>query len=196
MDQTPTTPDEALLTAITRVIKDFINAEDLDEARRIVSENKPLLLDPVNEVEAIFAVMLQRAAGQEEVVQSLRIPRTLLRRSREIGVRAAFEELRKAIADEVPLPAQDSDILSMIARNTIAVMTIVPKKRKQWFATVRQIRARASEVNDEPMLALMDAVSKLLLDDALDSLSPQLEGAHAACWVRIIQGINEDAFSS
>ena len=190
MDQVPSPSNTERLETIAYAIKDLVNAADLDQAQRIVAENKHLLLDPIDEVEALFEVMLQQVADQENLVESLRIPRNLLRRCRTVGVRSAFDEMRRAMEGEAPPPCQGPDMFGMIARNTIAVMTRAPKKREQWFATIREIQARAQEVNDRPMLVLLDAVTKLLLGDPLDALAPQLEGEHAACWEHIVQGLN------
>jgi hypothetical protein len=39
------------------------------------------------------------------------------------------------------------------------------------------------------MLALLRAVIRLLVGDPVERIRPALEGAHAACWSRIVEGL-------
>jgi hypothetical protein len=71
-------------------------------------------------------------------------------------------------------------------------MTGIPDKREEWFGTVRQILGQAKEADDAPMIALLEAVVKLLMGDPVEAIQPELaelEGPHAAAWARIVEGM-------
>jgi hypothetical protein len=183
--------EETPLKALVETIMAFLNAEDWDESQRIVSERKPLLLDQADAVEAVFAALLHKAGDDAAMIRTLDVHRVLLRRCRELGIRAAFEELRRKLSGETLPSSQDLDILDLIAHNTVAVLTLAPKRREQWIENIWELQGRAREVGDAPMLALLGAVERLLQGEPPDSATPAVSGPHADCWARIVAGLTE-----
>ena len=166
----------------------FINADNWDESRRIVEENSERLLS--DEADAVFALLLEQYKGNEKATRILELHRTLLRRCREIGIAAAFEELLRALAQQRIEPATAQPLtLDQIAEKTIAVMTRDQGDKAKWWNAVRDMRLQADEAGDQQMVALMDAISRLLLGDRPANISVDLEGPYAACWARIVEGI-------
>ncbi len=88
-------------------------------------------------------------------------------------------------------PAPPTDPFDVIANYTIAVLTTASEQREAWFKNVRKVRAQAAQHNDAPMVALLDAVTKLLLGDDPADIAPQLEGPYKACWERIVAGVGK-----
>ena len=74
-------------------------------------------------------------------------------------------------------------------RFDVAVMTDVPDKREEWLGTVQQLLGQAREHKDTPMIALLEAVVRLLMGDPVEEIEPELEGPHAAAWARIVEGV-------
>ena len=70
-------------------------------------------------------------------------------------------------------------------------MTEQPDKRGEWFKAVQGLQGQARENKDEPTVALLEAVAKLLMGDPVASLDPKLEGRQAECWARIVEGVSK-----
>jgi tetratricopeptide (TPR) repeat protein len=93
------------------------------------------------------------------------------------------------IVQGIENPPEQPNTLDLIAANTIAVMTEHKSRREEWFDAMQQLKTQAQGYKDAPMVALAEAVIKLLQGDAIESIQPELEGSCAACWDRIVQGI-------
>ena len=79
--------------------------------------------------------------------------------------------------------------LDIIAHNTIAVLTVLPTKKAQWVETIQQGRAQAQAARESPLVALLDAITRLLEGDKPGPTPPGLDGAYASCWQNIVEGI-------
>lgn len=178
IDRPDAAADQAV-HALVDTIGEFITAASWEDSRRWL-EAHPELLSA--QADAAFEELIRThsARGERNVVRQLIIHRDLLRMAREIGVQAAFERMAG------PLGALD-----VIAENTIAVLTARPEERARWAEAVHLSRVRAAELDDQPMLALLRAVSRLLEGEAPAAIVPPLEGEHAACWARIVAALSE-----
>lgn len=178
MDQSDAAPDQAV-HALVDAIGEFITAASWEDSRRWL-EAHPELLSA--QADAVFEELIRThtARGERNVVRQLIIHRDLLRMAREVGTEAAFERMAG------PLGALD-----VIAENTIAVLTTRPEERARWAEAVHLSRVRAAELDDQPMLALLRAISRLLEGEAPAAIAPDLEGEHAACWTRIVSALDE-----
>jgi tetratricopeptide (TPR) repeat protein/HEAT repeat protein len=78
---------------VTEAIKEFINAEDWDSARRVL-ESHPELLSPVADAELRVTIHVAQSEGDAYVESLIKPHRDLLHRCREIGIDAAFKELK------------------------------------------------------------------------------------------------------
>ncbi len=178
MDRSAATADQAV-HALVETIGEFITATSWEDSRRWL-EAHPELLSA--QADAVFEELIRThtARGERNVVRQLVIHRDLLRMAREVGTQAAFERMAG------PLGALD-----VIAENTIAVLTTRPEERARWAEAVHLSRVRAAELDDQPMLTLLRAVSRLLEGEAPAAIAPDLEGEHAACWARIVAALSE-----
>jgi tetratricopeptide (TPR) repeat protein len=79
-----------------QAVLQFVTADTWAESKRIVEEQQHLLL--TDATDAAFEVLLQSNQDNEQAVRTLEKHRHLLRRCREIGIDAAFEELAGAAA--------------------------------------------------------------------------------------------------
>jgi hypothetical protein len=41
------------------------------------------------------------------------------------------------------------------------------------------------------LVKLLDAITRLLNGDKVESIKPKLEGEYAACWARIVEGVTK-----
>ncbi len=166
------------LEALIDTIGEFVTAENWTESRRWLDEH-PELISP--EADAVFDELIRTYERRNQLVvtRQLMIHRDLLRACREIGIDEAFERM-----------LNPPDTLDLLAENTIAVMTVRGDERTSWLETVRLIRVRAAELDDQPMLALLRAINGLLDGAAPADLAPTLEGPYAVCWERIVKAID------
>jgi hypothetical protein len=167
--------------ALVDTIGEFITQDDWQAARQWLDQHPELLS---KEADDAFEALIRThtARNQPAVVRALIIHRDLLRTCREIGVDAAFERMLNPPAT-----------LDLIAENTIAVLTDREEERDNWAETVRLSRVRAAELDDQPMLDLLRAISRLLLGDPPDTIAVKLDGEHAACWQRILDATSSAA---
>jgi hypothetical protein len=167
---------EALLQAIV----EFVNTKDWEASQRVL-EAHPELLSP--EADAAFEGFIQAAEerNEPEIVRHLTMHRDLLRACRESGVEEAFRRVAGS--------PDEADVLDAIANNTIAVMTDRPDRREEWFGVVQGIQAQAEEHDFAPMVALLDAITRLLMGESPNEIAPRLEGPYAACWERIEEAL-------
>ena len=87
-----------------RVIKGilaFINTANWDESQRVVESNAEMLLS--ENIESAFEILLAQAVNVEDK-RIFQTHRSLLRRCREIGISAAFDELKTARRDNPGIP--------------------------------------------------------------------------------------------
>jgi hypothetical protein len=167
---------EALLQAVV----EFVNTEDWEAAQRVL-EAHPELLSPEADTAFEGFILAAEERNEPEIVRHLTMHRDLLRTCRESGVEEAFRRL----ADS----PDESDVLDAIANNTIAVMTDRPDRREEWFGVVQGIQAQAEEHDFAPMVALLDAITRLLMGESPNEIAPKLEGPYAACWERIVEAL-------
>lgn len=171
-DEQPLPDDEAL--ALVDAIGEFMLADDW-AAKRAWLADHPDLLTPA--AAAVFESLIRTHGSRNEtnIVRQLMVHRDLLRACREVGVEAAFERMENP-----------PDVLDIIADNTIAVLTDHASERKAWQTTVNQSRIRAAETDDQPMLELLRAISRLLGGEDPAAIEVALDGSHLACWQRIL----------
>ena len=101
-------PQELLNTILT-----FILAENWPDSRRIIEQHPELLTDEVDGLLARLAGTQKDDGARRMVVEH----RTLLRRCREIGIKAAFAELVGAVSTEgSPIPSRLQTILAELSR--------------------------------------------------------------------------------
>ena len=86
---------------------------------------------------------------------------------------------------------EEADILAQIAGNTIVVITLLPEKRAEWLAGIRQAHTQALFFADEALAALADSIAKLLQGRLPESINPNLTGPYLDCWLQIIGNIRE-----
>ncbi len=169
---------------------------DHDEAERLLKEciaSCQSIGDLVGETADTYnlAGMLQRIGRVEEAVK-------LMERVVEIDEAINHPDLQKdrqvlalyraELTGEAPEIEWGSP-LDDLADDTIEVLTRHQDQREEFFNYLQQFKADAQRFNDAPMVALIDAVLKLLLGDEIESIQPELEGSYAACWEQIVQGI-------
>jgi hypothetical protein len=166
--------------ALLQTVVEFISTQDWEAARRVL-EAHPELLSP--EADTAFEGFIQAAEerNEPEMVRHLTMHRDLLRACREFGVEEAFRRVAGS--------PDEADILNVIANNTIAVMTNRPDRREEWSGVVQEIQAQAEEHDVAPMVALLDAITRLLMGESPDEIAPKLEGPYTACWERIVEAL-------
>src|SRR5437899_3263874 len=83
----------SLADRIMGAIKDFVNAPDWEETRRVVEMQQGLLFRP--EVETLFErnITHARIIGEELMVRTLEVLLDLLRECKTIGIEEAFTRL-------------------------------------------------------------------------------------------------------
>jgi hypothetical protein len=167
---------EALLQAVI----EFVNTQDWEAAQRVL-EAHPELLSPEADTAFEGFILVAEERNESEAVRHLTMHRDLLRTCRELGVEEAFRRVAGS--------PDEAAVLDVIANNTIAVMTDRPDRREEWFEVVQGIQAQAEEHDVAPMVALLDAITRLLMGESSDEVAPGLEGPYAACWERIVGGV-------
>jgi len=91
-------------------LEQFVNSEDWDDARRIVEENQELLSD---QAQALLAENIAdyRSTGRDDVADYLEEHRSILERSRQIGIAQAFEEAETRAEQTLAARRQQMDAL-------------------------------------------------------------------------------------
>jgi len=168
-------PDEALAASIAA----FVSAGDWPAARAYLDAH-PELLTP--EADNTFDALIQAALAVSDGARAnlLILHRDLLRTVRQAGPDEAF---RMVGGEDAPVGG--AVVVNVVAHNTAAVLTAVPEKRGEWLAGVRELREEARQREDTGMIALLDAIERLLEGAAYASIRPALQGAYAAAWAQI-----------
>jgi len=145
-------PDDALLQAIA----DFINAPSLAQMRTVAEANPVLSAE---QVEPVFASLLQQYQGNEEAVAQITQRRDLLRACREQGVKAVFDALEGAQSGAAQLAALPE------ALRVAFVAYLEARQRAEQEKTAEAWQAAARLGND--LLAHPDASRLPIPDDQL-----------------------------
>nr|MBN1228678.1 hypothetical protein [Anaerolineae bacterium] len=172
--------EEAQTSILVYTIGEFITADNWEESRRFL-DNHPELLQA--EVPNIFDRLIKThtARGERNVVRQLVVHRDLLRACWELGIDQAFERVMNP-----------PETLEMLVDNTISVLTSRPTSRKEWQEIVNLSRIRAAETSDEPMLAFLRAISRLLDGESPSDIAPVLTPDYHSGWQRITAAVTEE----
>ena len=92
------TPSSELPQKLVYAVRDFMLADNLLAARRMVERYQDILM--TDEADEVFARMLRQYAGQSSQTRQIDKYRALLQRCRQIGIDAAFEEALRPVQGE------------------------------------------------------------------------------------------------
>jgi len=124
---------------LLNAVKAFVSAEDWDGSRRVLNENRDLLLS--DEADAMLEALLDEFVDQPQPTALVRVHRDLLKRCREIGVDAAFAELQAImkVQNQAPEVAEEyvNAVQALITAPTLpAKQTIITERQALLFTDV------------------------------------------------------------
>jgi hypothetical protein len=85
---------------LMRLLLQFTASPDLRHARRLVEQNKSVLLSPMADAALETQLILSRRGGHDEMVASIEMRRELLRECRRVGIDRAFTHAQQAAGED------------------------------------------------------------------------------------------------
>ncbi len=181
-----TPPDED----IARQIAEMLNQPDM-AARQTYLTAHPDLISP--EADNTFEALVQAALaiGENNRATQITALRDIVRAARATSVEEAFSRavpVPSDAADEEPVDSMV--VVSVVAHNTIAVMTQRPDQRDDWLTNLQALRDEARGLGDVQMVALLDGIERLLNGDNPKFIDvAALTAEYRAAWDQIVAAL-------
>jgi tetratricopeptide (TPR) repeat protein len=168
---------------VMQAIREFVNSEDWDSARRVVEARRELLFRP--EVEAFFEQNIEQAiaAGEERAIRLLELHLTVLRECKTQGIAQTFERLAARREQEhLPFDAE------LIPRSIKALLGGPQEKMEP----AQYLAALSAQATDEQLKALIHAIQLALFGGDRSRLGQNLEGVYRRAWEAIVVGVETE----
>jgi hypothetical protein len=130
-------------------------------------------------------LLLVEGAGLDEIIE---LPP-------EGTCRRTWDQVAAALTSGIFIRTSDADMFATLAAGSLAALTPGPQ-RSPWLAYLRNLSLQASDLRDEPLVALIAALLSVLNGQPVESVLPgALHGPYLACWEQVRSRIGPSARS-